>query len=233
MSFKKDLSLHYKIAEDKIDVVHPAVKEAFLPVDETGKEETRRKYCDGKSYFIYTQGFHSHKSLMTLLKAFSVFKKRQKSNWKLVFPGSMERVSKTFTESLKTYKYRDDIILTGYVTDEDMVQLIGSAYALIHPIQWDSVGIAMLEAMNCRIPVIASANPFIKEIAGDAVLYANTDDYTDTAEKMMLLYKDETLRNSLVEKGEAIVVKYNWDKTAGLLWQSIQKAYAFSGRTQK
>ena len=80
--------------------------------------------------------------------------------------------------------------------------------------------------MNCHIPVIASADPVTKEIAGDAALYANTYDHTDIAEKMMLLYKDESLRNNLVEKGKTVIEKYNWDKTADVLWQSIQKAYA-------
>jgi glycosyltransferase involved in cell wall biosynthesis len=232
-SFKKELSLRYKTADDKIEVVYPAAKETFLPVDESVKEETKRKYCDGKSYFIYTQGIHSRKSLITLLKAFSLFKKRQKSNWKLLITGRMERDSQSFTETLKTYKYRDDIVLTGFAKEEDMIKLIGSAYALIHSTPWDGTTVSALEAMNCRIPVIASAVPFIKEIAGDAVLYANSDDHTDIAEKMMVLYKDETLRNSLIDKGQTVVAKYNWDKTADLVWQIIQKAYASSVRTHK
>ena len=111
---KKELSLRYKIAEEKMDVVAPAAKEAFLPVDESVKEETKRKYCEGISYFICTRAIHSKKSLVTLLKAFSIFKKRQKSNWKLVVAGSIENDSRSFTESLKTYKYRDDIVMTGY-----------------------------------------------------------------------------------------------------------------------
>jgi hypothetical protein len=49
---------------------------------------------------------------------------------------------------------------------------------------------------------------------------------------MMLLYKDESLRNRLVEKGKTVVEKYNWDKTADALWQCIQKAYATAGETQ-
>jgi glycosyltransferase involved in cell wall biosynthesis len=232
-SFKNDLSVQYKIPDDKIDVINTAAKEIYLPVDEKEKEETKRKYCNEKNYYIYTGVIHSHKSLFNLLKAFSVFKKRQKSNWKLVLTGSRDRESKSFNESLKTYKYRDDIVLTGFVKDEDMVKLTGSAYAMIHPTQWDSVGIAALEAMNCHIPVIASPDPFIKEIAGDAALYTNSDDHTDMAEKMMQLYKDEALRNGLVEKGKIVAAKYSWDKTADLLWQSIQKAYAAPGKTQK
>jgi len=230
---KNDLALRYKIAEPKIDVIYPAAREVFLPVDENMKEETKRKYCDGKTFFIYTQGIYSHQSVMTLLKAFSIFKKRQKSNWKLVVTGSTESYSKSFTESLKAYKYRDDIVLTGFVKEDDLVKLISSAYALIHPNQWVGISGSLLEAMNCHIPVIAPPDPVIKEIAGNAVLYANTDDHADVAEKMMLLYKDESLRKRLVEKGQSVVEKYNWDSTADALWQCIQKAYGSSGRTQR
>ena len=224
--FKKDLSRQYKVQEDKIDVVYPAAKEIFHPVNDREKEETKRKYSNGENYFIYTGLIHSHKSLMTLSKAFSVFKKRQKSNWKLLVTGMLQKESSSFHKNLKTYKYREDFVLTGLVKDEDMVKLIGSAYALIHPIQWDKAGIAVLEAMNCHIPVIAPVNPSIKEIAGDAVLYANPDDHADIADKMMLLYKDETLRHSLVEKGKVVIANYSWDKTADLVWQCIQKAYS-------
>jgi glycosyltransferase involved in cell wall biosynthesis len=232
-SLKKDLSLHYKIREDKIAVVYPAAKEIFLPINEREKEETKTKYSNEKNYFIYTGVIHSRKSLMTVLKAFSVFKKRQKSNWKLLVTGILKKENKAFQNTIKTYKYREDIVLTGPGKDEDLVKLVGSAYAMIQPIQWDKVGIDMLGAMSCHVPVIALDNPSIKEIAGDAVLYANPDDHTDIAEKMMLLYKDETLRDTLVEKGKTVVSKHSWDKTAGLLWQNIEKAYTSSGKTQK
>jgi len=100
--FKKSLSRHYRIQEDKIDVVYPAAREIFLPVDERDKELTKRKYTDGKSYFVYNGTLQSNKNCLNLLKAFSIFKKRQKSNWKLVFTGRPEKNSKSFTDSLKT-----------------------------------------------------------------------------------------------------------------------------------
>jgi len=40
----------------------------------------------------------------------------------------------------------------------------------------------------------------------------------------MLLYEDESLRNSLIEKGKQIAAQYSWDKTVDLFWQSILKA---------
>ena len=44
------------------------------------------------------------------------------------------------------------------------------------------------------------------------------------AEKMMLVYKDEDLRKKLIEKGRSVSGKYSWERTAGLLWQSVMKA---------
>ena len=39
-----------------------------------------------------------------------------------------------------------------------------------------------------------------------------------------ILYKDENLRKELILKGRQIAKQYDWDKTAVLLWQSIEKA---------
>jgi glycosyltransferase involved in cell wall biosynthesis len=64
----------------------------------------------------------------------------------------------------------------------------------------------------------------MQEIAGNAALYFNPADHNDIAEKMLLLYKDENLRSQLIEKGKQICKQYNWDRSAELFWQSIEKA---------
>jgi len=40
----------------------------------------------------------------------------------------------------------------------------------------------------------------------------------------MLVFKDEDMAKKLVKAGEIQCRRYHWDKTAGLLWQSILKA---------
>jgi hypothetical protein len=39
----------------------------------------------------------------------------------------------------------------------------------------------------------------------------------------MRIYKDEPLRNQLIENGKKIVNDYSWDRTAELLWHSIER----------
>jgi len=224
---KKDILARYKVEAGKIDVVSSAAKEIFHSLSPEMKEAARNKYTDGKEYFVYAGAIHPRKNLMNLLKAFSVFKKRQQTNMKLVLAGRLAWKYGSFRESLKTYKYRNDVVMTGYIEEEELVKIVGAAYALVYPSLFEGFGVPVLEAMQSDVPVITSAHSSMQEIAKDAALYADADNYHDIADKMMLLYKDENLRNQLVHRGRQVAREYNWDKTAKLLWQSIEKAVSY------
>ena len=221
---KKDILEHYKIEPSKIDVVFSAAKEIFHPSTAEEIAATKIKYADGKEYFVYAGAIHPRKNLMTLLKAFSVFKKRQQTNMKLILIGRLAWKYETFTESLRSYKYRNDVVMTGYVQEEELVKIIGAAYALVYPSLLEGFGVPVLEAMQCDVPVVTSVNSSMQEIANEAALFADAISYDDIAAKMMMLYKDEKLRKQLIENGRLAAGQYSWDKTADLLWTSIVKA---------
>jgi glycosyltransferase involved in cell wall biosynthesis len=220
---KTDIISHYKTDPGKIDIVHNGVKDVFHPISITEKEQVQEKYTAGKNYLLYTGSIHPRKNLTNLLRAFSIFKKRQQSNWKLVLAGRLAWKYEHFTKSLASYKYRDDVMLTGYLEETELAKLTASAYALVYPSVWEGFGVPVLEAMKSHVPVITSANSSMQEIAGDAALYFDPSDHADMANKIMLLYKDEPLRSRLIEKGKEKVQAYNWDRSAELFWKSIMK----------
>jgi len=221
---KKDIASQYKIDEAAIDVVPNAAREIFHPLADADKAAFKDELTNGKEYFVYAGAIHPRKNLVNLLKAFSIFKKKQMSNWKLVLTGRLAWQNRDFIKSLETFKYRADVILTGYVDEPKLVKIIASAYALVYPSLWEGFGVPVLEAMNCHVPVITSSGSAMQEIAKDAALYADPDDHNDIAEKMMMLYKDENLRSRLILKGNIISKEYDWDRSAGLLWEDIMKA---------
>lgn len=220
---KQDIIKQYKTDSAKIDVVYNGVKEIFQPISEEDKTAAKNKYTEGKEYFIYAGAIHPRKNLIVLLKAFSVFKKRQQTNMKLVLTGRLAWKYESFKEDLKSYKYRNDVVMTGYVEQAELVHLIGSAYGLVYPSLLEGFGVPVLEAMKCDVPVITSSNSSMQEIAKDAALYADPASHTAIADKMMLLYKDENKRKELIQKGREIVKQYTWDKTANLLWECLLK----------
>ncbi len=222
---KKDILANYKISSDKIDIVYSAAKEIFHPLTDNERTATREKYTGGKEYFVYAGAIHPRKNLLNLLKAFSVFKKRMQTNMKLVLAGRLAWKYESFIKDTRTYKYRDDVVITGYVPEEELVNIIGSAYGLVYPSLLEGFGVPVLEAMRSNVPVITSANSSMQEIAKEAALYINPEDHNDIADKMMLLYKDERLKKELIEKGKEVSKEYSWDRTAELLWKSIEKLF--------
>ena len=221
-SKRKELMLRYSVKEKKrFCVVYPAAKEIFQPLNEKVKEEVRKEYCDEKNYFIYSGAIQQQNDLLNLLKAFSVFKKRQQSNWKLVLTGSRRQYSKKFLNDLRSYKYRSDVVVAPNENQDDAARLIGSAYALICAASADGSVFPILQALRCQVPVVAADTPAGREIAGDAALYAHPEDPENMADQMMMLYKNESLRTTLIEKGKTAGARYSLDKSAELLWQCI------------
>jgi glycosyltransferase involved in cell wall biosynthesis len=200
------------------------VKEVFSPRDLGKREETRQRYTEGKDYFLYTGAIHPRKNLINLLKAFSIFKKRQRSSMKLVLTGRLAWKYDGFLQDLKHYKYRDDVVLTGYVEEKELVEITAAAYAMVYPSLHEGFGVPVLEAMRSGVPVITSENSSMMEIAGDSALYADPAQPASIAEQMMRVYKDESLAGSLAEKGLTASLPYTWDRSAKLLWEVMMKA---------
>jgi glycosyltransferase involved in cell wall biosynthesis len=221
---EKDIIAHYPAATGKTDVVFSAAKESFKPIPYTRQQQVKVQYAEGCEYFLFVGGIHPRKNLMQLLKAFSLFKKWQKSNMKLLVAGRLAWKYGNLLEKLETYKHRKDVIMLDYLEETELAEITGAAYALVFPSYFEGFGVPIIEAMQCEVPVITSDVSSMPEIGEDAVLYCDPDNADSIAKQMMQLYKDESLRTSLIEKGKLQAAKFSWDYTADLFWESIEKA---------
>ena len=200
-------------AKEKIHVIQNPGKN-FHALDENEKDKTRKAYTEGKNYFLFSGPIDHRSNIINLLKAFSVFKKRQKADWKLVIAGSISPRFKKFATDLKTYKYRDSLVLPERVTEKELGKLTGAAYAMVNPGTAAGWSAMMLAALRSEVPLILSKKSSPGQWADDAVLYIDPSDHTDIAEKMMLIYKDESFRKNMVEKAVRVAGEFTWDKTA-------------------
>ncbi|MEJ7820883.1 MAG: glycosyltransferase [Chitinophagaceae bacterium] len=219
---KKGITEKYKINPDKICIVYKGVEEIFKPLLFEEKEIIKEQYSEGNEYFLVTGIFQSKNNLLDLLKAFSAFKKMQKSNMQLIILIRTE-VAKEIVEALRLFKYKGDVKILRNIDNKELARITGAAYAYIYAVAKDGYS-QILEAMKCDVPVIASNLGAIPEVASQAALYVNSNDHKDIADKMMLIYKDEKLRQQLIEKGRVQLKKYAWDITADSFWKCIEKA---------
>ena len=217
---KKEIIEKYKIDGNKIDVVYKGVGEDFQPVSFESKEEIIEAYADGNEFFLCV-AMAEHNNLLNLLKAFSIFKKMQKSGMQLLIV-SDTGMSKDFLEALRLYKFKSEVNVFDNISKKILWETTAAAYAIVYPFTHADYS-QVLKALKCNMPVIVSDENELHEILNEAALYVDQDDHKDIADKMMLIHKDENLRQQLIEKGKEQVKKYSWDRSADQLWQCIQK----------
>jgi glycosyltransferase involved in cell wall biosynthesis len=225
---KNSIETYYPFTKNRIQIIPGAARSDFQPINWELKSPIKKEFTNGNEYFICVGSIHPRKNMMNLLKAFSLFKKWNKSNMKLVFTGRMGWKFADFEEKLKTYKYRDDIVLTGFLEEEKLHQLTAAAYASLYMSKYEGFGLPIVEAMQSGVPVITSNLSSMPEVGGDAVLYADPQIPKTIAEQMQMLYKDEKLRELQIEKGLERAKMYNWDRSAALFWKEIESIVGVS-----
>ena len=218
---KNEIIQQYSTPENKIQAIPTIAYKQYQALKQDAKEPVKEKYTDGKEYFLFSGAIHPRSNLVNLLKAFSLFKKRQKSNMQLIIASQNILDDHPFVESIKLYKYRNEVKLLAGLDEKSFIEITASAYACINTSPLHNEIAALLTAMQSEIPVIAGNLKVAIEILGDAALFANSDIPENIAEKLMLLYKDENKRNELVKAGIQQSAKYDVNKTADELWQAI------------
>ncbi|MFT4060718.1 MAG: glycosyltransferase family 1 protein [Edaphocola sp.] len=218
---KQDLMNQYRIPEEKITVVHNGVQDIFQPLDFLAKEAVKRQYTEGCEYFLFTGALHPRKNVVNLLKAFVQFKRRSRSPMKLVIVGRMAWQYTEIEKARRLMPFKDDVVWPGYVGTEDLAKITAAAYAMVYPSLFEGFGVPILEALQCNVPVIVSATSSMPEVGGDAALLVNPELPEDIAAKMMLLYKDETLRDRLIKAAGVRKLQFDWEQSAAIVWEKL------------
>ena len=221
---KKELSTHYAVPENKIDVVYNGINSFFKPLDDLTKKQTREKFSNGKNYFVNVGSLHPRKNIPNLIKAFAMFKQQAESDMKLVLAGPGFWGLSDIQSALHESGIKDDVIFTGRLSNTDLSLVLGSAMALTFVPYYEGFGIPLIEAMEAEIPIITSNVSSLPEVAGNSALLVNPFESNDIKNAMLKIHNNSAIRSELVQNGRLQKLNFSWDKSAHLLWESILKS---------
>jgi glycosyltransferase involved in cell wall biosynthesis len=219
---KEDINRTYRIDGDKIDVVYNGVNTLYTPTSDPEKMETKEKYSQGKDYFMFIGSLHPRKNICGLLRAYDAFRTSVDSDIKLLIVGESMFKTSDIELTYEGMRYKSDVVFTGRLGNDELHQVLGASLALTFVPFFEGFGIPVIEAMNAGVPVICSNTTSLPEVGGNAVLYVDPFSLNQIKDGMIKIFQDKDFRDSLVEKGFAQKDKFSWDKTAELLWGSIQ-----------
>ncbi|MBU0581444.1 MAG: glycosyltransferase family 4 protein [Candidatus Margulisbacteria bacterium] len=212
---KKDLIAIYKIPEKKIKVIPLAPQPIFHLVSTLNKNKFLKNKNISFPFFLFVGQRWKYKNFLTLLKAFTIYKKRvplEGQSLKLIAVGSPSYFSPEEEIIINKNNLHNEVIIFPQVTQKDLNLFYNTAYALIYPSLYEGFGLPPLEAMSCELPVIASNSSSIPEVTGEAALLFNPEHAEQLAEIMQKILYDKPLYEKLILKGKNQIKKFNWGK---------------------
>jgi glycosyltransferase involved in cell wall biosynthesis len=219
---KNDLLNTYKINQDKIDVVYNGANESYQPLNLDQINYTKHKFSGGFDYFIYVGSLNPRKNIANLLKSFDLFKESDITNTKLLIVGKVMVNDNHFKKEFESMKFKSDVIFTGRLSNDDLHLTLGSAKALVYIPFFEGFGIPVLESFYCNTPVITSNTTSLPEVAADAAILVDPNDIQLISSAMHNILKPE-IQDDLKSKMQLRKLDFTWNKTADLLWSSLQK----------
>lgn len=219
---KEDIVRTYRINPDNIDVVYNGVNTMYNPTSPEEQASTRNKYADGIPYFLYIGSLHPRKNICGLLRAFDAYRTSTEKVTKMLITGDSMFKTDDIVKTYEGMRHRNDVIFTGRLPNEELHQVLGAAMALTFVPFFEGFGVPVIEGMSAGIPVICSNTTSLPEVGGHAVLYADPFAVSQIKDAMIRIANEHELRETLIEKGRLQQRKFTWDKTADMLWGSVQ-----------
>ncbi len=114
--------------------------------------------------------------------------------------------------------------MLGEVPDSDLPALYSGALACVYPSLYEGFGLPVLEAMQCGALVIASRDPAILEVSGDAALHVDAEDTAALVEAMRSVAAFPENFAAIRAKALARAAQFSWQKTARLTREVYDRA---------
>jgi len=212
---KKDICKHFKINPEKITVTYEGVDERFKIIENNDTiNNTKERYGISKPYVFFIGVWRSHKNIEALVKAFNILKEKHKILHQLVLGGREDLHYTKVREEINNSPYKNDIITTGFIADEDLPIIYNHADAFALPSFIEGFGLIAIEAQNCGCPVVSTNTSSMPEVLSDSALFFDPHNVEQMAEQIFKVLDDEKLKQNLIEKGLQNIKRFSWRKCA-------------------
>ncbi len=223
---KKDIIKHYKVPSEKIVVIPNAIDPGiFKPANKTEINHVKEKYRLPKKYIHFHGNIEPRKNIQGLLSAYELLPSKLKTEYSLVLSGGKGwNDDQIHSQIAKLKKTGHEIVLTGYVDNEDGLAAIYSGASLfVYPSFYEGFGIPPLEAMACGIPVITSNASSLPEVVGDAAILVSPQDAPQLSKEIAKVLSNAKLRKNMIDRGLARARMFSWDSSAKKLIELLEK----------
>lgn len=206
------------IDSERIVNISTAIGPEFQRVDIDGAavDALNLKLGLSRPFVLYTGGADERKNLPRLIEAWSKLPPALRQTHQLLFAGRMPdgNVSE-FRHIAKRHGLKgDELLFSGYVSDEELVRLYNLCKLYVFPSWHEGFGLPALEAMACGAPVIGANTTSLPEVIGLEEALLDPFDVKSIRDKIERALTDDAFLATLRSHGLAQAKSFSWDNTA-------------------
>ena len=171
-----------------------------------------------KKYILHVGTIEKRKNLSTLITAFELLLQNNPQEIYLVIVGQKSnkptlKDDDVFEMVAASTLLKERVIFTGYLSDSETAILYKHAALYVFPSVNEGFGIPILEAFAHQVPVLASNNSCLPEVAGNAAICFDPYNVSALSTLMADTLNDPALLQSLQQKGTERLEHFCWRKT--------------------
>jgi len=236
-SAKSEADEYLNIADEKVVNISTAADDHFYPraISDTQELEIRKRYNIYKPFIMYTGGMDHRKNIEGLIRAFALLPKELRDEYQLAIVCSMSQSNRdTLVElALSSGLESGDVVLTGFVSDDDLVILYNLCELFVFPSWHEGFGLPALEAMLCERVVIGSNLSSLPEVIGmEDALFDPKDDLSISSKIEEALTSSE-FRQKFLNHSKEQTKKFSWDESAKAAILAIERWVSSHQREEK
>lgn len=213
---KNDISREHHIDPSKITVVHSAIPQT--PVNQS---TTLSSIQLPERYFAMITTIEPRKNIAAVLAAYQLYEQTTSQPLDLVIAGSAGWKSNRLITMMQQHPR---IHYMSYISEQDKANIYRQATALLYPSIYEGFGFPPLEAMQHRVPVIASWAGALPEVLDNAAYYIQPYSITEIAQAMHEMHTNTRLRHYYIQQQPAVLQRYSWQQSAAATLKVLHSA---------
>jgi glycosyltransferase involved in cell wall biosynthesis len=217
---KKIISQIIKYPQENIFPIYEGADNSFKPITDTKILKTvKNKYSLPDKFVLFVGDINWNKNIPNLVKACRRLK------YPLVIVGSSavkkDVPNHPWTKDIrwlqaqaKKRRYSKSLILTGFVSDEDLPVIYNLATIYCQPSFAEGFGLPLVQAMQSGCPVAFSRDTSLPEVVGEAGLSFNPRSIPDITSVLKKYWLNPKLRHQYRQLGLNRAKLFKWSDTA-------------------
>lgn len=176
-------------------------------------------------YWVYVGGDDFRKNVEGAIAAFALVKQALATEIRpqLVIACALQKERRAHLSAYAEERglvLGEDIVVTGYISDADLVAAYRGAFATVFPSLYEGLGLPIIESYHFNVPALAGDNSSLRELTHPDCRFDSSDP-ADIARVMVALHRNPALGEASLAYGRNILDRYNWRNAASAIARDV------------